>query len=74
VTNLEADELLRELIGEVRGLRSDVQALQAQPVKVEPAPAPDPSGVRQTVVTGEAGEGSPATAKPATKKAAVKGR
>ena len=69
MADLHVAQLLEKLIGEVQGLRADVQALQ--PAKVDsPQAAPE---VRQAVVTGEAREAVPVT-KSAAKRAPARGR
>ena len=73
MTNLESDELLRQVIGQLGEIRDVLAERLPKPVEVKIEPSVT-SGARQVVVTGEgSGEGpSPGTAKPPTKKSAAK--
>lgn len=74
MTNIESDELLRQVINQLGEIRDVLAERLPKPVEIKVNPPAVSSGVKQVVVTGEAaGEGSsPVTAKPAAKKAAAK--
>lgn len=71
MTNIESDELLRQVVGELGQLRKLLDERLPQPAKVDTTPVA--SGVRQAVVTGEDSTPPPVTPS-AVRKTATKRR